>query len=289
MDFMQQSADLSTGKLAYYVAGSGRPLLYLHSAGGVRFTKTLAELAKVNQVFVPVFPGFDGTERHQGVATMRDLAKLAAEFISKIIGGEAIDVIGHSFGGRAAAWLAVDHPKSVGELILECPSGFRPPTVAKPSDDPKIVRQQMFAHPERLPADEKSPQQAAANRKVAASYHKDVDYESELVERLSDIQSLTLVLAGTADGRVPVEADYLLSERIPDCHLIFVYDAAHNIEVDQPDRFLTVVRSFLDRGKAFIVNWGEHAVAGIDASTAVAATSENRETLALDGRDHVHF
>ncbi|MGH7032566.1 MAG: alpha/beta fold hydrolase [Stellaceae bacterium] len=118
---MQQSADLSTGKLAYYVAGSGRPLLYLHSAGGVRFTKTLAELAKVNQVFVPVFPGFDGTERHQGVATMRDLAKLAAEFIGKIIGGEAIDVIGHSFGGRAAAWLAVDHPTWVGELILDCP------------------------------------------------------------------------------------------------------------------------------------------------------------------------
>ena len=95
-------------------------------------------------------------------------------------------------------------------------------------------------------------------------------------------------LAGTSDGRVPVEADYLLSERIADCHLIFVYDAAHNIEVDQPDRFLTVVRSFLDRGKAFIVNWGEHAVAGIDASTA-SSTSGNRETLALDGRDHVHF
>jgi len=91
-----------------------------------------------------------------------------------------------------------------------------------------------------------------------------------------------LDLLATADAIV-------LSERIPDCHLIFVYDAAHNIEVDQPDRFLTVVRSFLDRGKAFIVNWGEHAVAGIDASTAASGSSTSRETLALDSRDHVHF
>jgi pimeloyl-ACP methyl ester carboxylesterase len=289
MDFTQQSAKLSTGNLTFHVAGSGRPLLYLHSAGGVRFTKPLAELAKVNQVFVPVMPGFDGTETHPGIATMRDLANLAAEFIATVIDGEAIDVIGHSFGGRAAAWLAVDHPKLVGELVLECPSGFRPPTVARPSDDPKVVHQQMFAHPEKLPANEKSPQQAAANRKAAAAYHKDVDYESELAERLRDIQSLTLVLAGTLDGRVPVEAGYLLCNRIPDCHLVYIYDAAHNIEVDQPDRFAIVVRSFLDRGKAFIVNWGEHGVAGIDANVTASANPVGREALSLDGRDHVHF
>lgn len=288
MSFIQREAGLSTGKLPYYVAGDGRPLLYLHSAGGVRMTSTLAALAQVNQVYIPVVPGFDGTERHPGVDSMRAVAGLAAEFVRDVIKEQPVDVIGHSFGGRTAAWLAVDHPDVVGQLVLECPSGFRPPSSPKPSDDPAVVRRHMFAHPEKLPASEKTPQQAAANQKAAAAYNKSVDYEEELVARLPGIKSLTLILAGTEDGRVPADASYLLRNRIPDSQLVFVYDAAHNVEVDQPERFMAVVRSFLDRGKAFIVNWGDHAVAGVDVDRKAGAAS--RDALQIDPKsDHLHF
>lgn len=288
MSFIQRDAALSTGKVTYHVAGDGRPLLYLHSAGGVRMTSTLASLAQVNQVFALVVPGFDGTESHPGVDTMRAVAGLAAEFVREVIKEKPVDVIGHSFGGRTAAWLAVDHPDVVAQLVLECPSGFRPPSSPKPSDDPAVVRRHMFAHPEKLPANQKPPEQAAANQKAAARYNRSVDYEEALVARLADIQSLTLILAGTEDGRVPPEASYLLRNRIPDSQLIFVYDAAHNVEVDQPERFMSVVRSFLDRGKAFIVNWGDHKVAGVDVDRKAA--EPGREALTVDPKsDHLHF
>src|SRR5947199_256990 len=51
---------LSTGELTYFVAGEGRTILYLHAAGGVRWTRVLEGLAKWFRLTVPVIPGFDG-------------------------------------------------------------------------------------------------------------------------------------------------------------------------------------------------------------------------------------
>ena len=42
----EHSVRLSSGELTYLRAGSGRPLLYLHPAGGVRRSKGLEGLAQ---------------------------------------------------------------------------------------------------------------------------------------------------------------------------------------------------------------------------------------------------
>src|SRR5262245_5089273 len=43
---------LSTGTVPYFVLGDGRPLLYLHAAGGPQFTPFLEGLAQTHRVFV---------------------------------------------------------------------------------------------------------------------------------------------------------------------------------------------------------------------------------------------
>jgi len=35
----ERGVSLSTGELSYFAAGEGRPILYLHPAGGVRWTR----------------------------------------------------------------------------------------------------------------------------------------------------------------------------------------------------------------------------------------------------------
>src|SRR4030095_2364787 len=45
---------LATGELTYFHAGGGKPLLYLHPAGGVRRSKVLARLGQSESAFVPV-------------------------------------------------------------------------------------------------------------------------------------------------------------------------------------------------------------------------------------------
>src|SRR5258708_19417961 len=80
-----RKVSLSTGELTYFVAGEGRTILYLHPAGGVRWTRVLEGLAKSFALHVPVMPGFDGTSAHGSVKSMRGLAKLMGEFIDKVI------------------------------------------------------------------------------------------------------------------------------------------------------------------------------------------------------------
>lgn len=124
MSVNHMNATLSTGPLPYWVIGEGRPLLYLHAAGGPQISPFLEELARSHRVLMPIAPGFEGTPFHPAVKTVRDLAGLYAEFAQAVI-GTACDVMGHSFGGWTALWLAVSHSDCVDQLVLEAPAGLR--------------------------------------------------------------------------------------------------------------------------------------------------------------------
>ena len=57
--------------------------------------------------------------------------------------------------------------------------------------------------------------------------------ESELLARLSEIETPTLVLFGVEDQLIPSENGRLYVERMPDCHLLYVYAAGHLIAQDE--------------------------------------------------------
>ena len=65
--FKKRTADLPSGPVTYHIAGDGPPVLYFHSAGGIRFTYALDELAKNFRIHMFVAPGFDGTPAHDGI------------------------------------------------------------------------------------------------------------------------------------------------------------------------------------------------------------------------------
>lgn len=252
-----RKVSLSTGELTYFVAGEGRPILYLHPAGGVRWTHVLSGLARSFALHVPVMPGFDGTGAHGTVKSMPGLAKLMGEFVDKVIGGPS-DVIGCSFGGCVALWLAAEHPDRVGHLVLECPAVFRPKG-SRPMDA-ESLRKLLFLHPEKLLPESKPAEQEVANRKMLPYYRAPDDPDSELLEKVASMDKLTLILHGTADRMIPKESVQLLKSRLPHSYLVYVWDAAHAIEVDQPERMLSVLTSFLERSEGFMVNWGTLAV-----------------------------
>ena len=57
--FEKRTAELSSGSVTYHVAGDGPPVLYFHSAGGIRYTYALDELAKDYRIHMMVAPGFE--------------------------------------------------------------------------------------------------------------------------------------------------------------------------------------------------------------------------------------
>jgi pimeloyl-ACP methyl ester carboxylesterase len=257
MQLQPRKVSLSTGELTYFVAGEGRPIVYLHPAGGVRWTPVLEGLAKSFALHVPVMPGFDGTEVHGAVKSTQGLAILIGEFIDKVIGGPS-DLMGCSFGGCVALWLAAERPDHVDHLVLECPAVFRSKLV-RPADA-ETLNKLLFLHPEKLPPGSKSPEQEVATRKMLRHYRGSDDTDAELLGKIASIDKLTLILHGTADRLIPKESVQLLKSRLPRSYLVYVWDAAHAIEVDQPERMLALVESFLQRSEGFMVNWGTLAV-----------------------------
>ena len=255
MSFQENTVELSSGPLAYHVAGDGPPVIHMHAASGFRATAALAALAQSFRIYAPVTPGFDGTATHDGVASMEALARLEAEFADTVI-GETTDVIGHSFGGWRATWYTVLHPQKVGQLVLECPAGFREEGVGGLSPDPEELQRRLYAHPEKVPPKTKPESMVTRNREMLAHYHGGKAKDDALVDRLNEIEVLTLILHGTKDGAIPISSPRLLKRLIPRAFLIYVYDAAHAIEVDQPEYFTGLVSDFLTRGEAFLVNPG---------------------------------
>jgi len=224
-----------------------RPLVYLHPAGGVRPTKVLEKL-KPHQ---PVFPGFDGTPTDPKITSRKELAQWVARKIETI--GQPCDVMGCSFGGAVALWLAIQRPDLVDHLVLECPAGLQ--TIdAKLRADPNEFRKALFVHPEKALPVSKTREVEAENRRMLTHYGAEDGKDSELLERISEVKSQTLILHGTEDRIIGRESMQLLKSRLAKSFLVYVWDAAHNIEVDQPERMLQLVEGFLERSEAFVVN-----------------------------------
>jgi pimeloyl-ACP methyl ester carboxylesterase len=78
--------------------------------------------------------------------------------------------------------------------------------------------------------------------------------DAGLERRLSEVTAPTLVLVGTRDDAAATEAARRVKERVPDCHLVFVYDAGGAIAAERPEAFAEVVSDFLERHEAFVIS-----------------------------------
>jgi pimeloyl-ACP methyl ester carboxylesterase len=232
-----------------------RPLVYLHPAGGLRRTPVLEDLSGLRELHTPVFPGFDGTPTNPKFNSRKDLGRFVGEFIDREIRGPC-DVMGSSFGGAVALWLALERPELVDHLVLEAPAGLQTidPVLRK---DPRAFRAALLAHPENLAAETKTLEVQVRNRKMLAHYGAEDGRDAELVERLGEIAHATLILQGTEDRVITAASARLLKRSLRRAYLVYVWDAAHNIEVDQPRRCSALVKAFLERSEAFVVNRGK--------------------------------
>jgi pimeloyl-ACP methyl ester carboxylesterase len=258
MSTIRAEVKLSTGTLPYFVLGEGRPLLYLHAAGGAMISSFLERLSASHRIYAPIAPGFDGTPVHEAVNGIRGLANLYAEFAKTVI-KTPCDAMGHSFGGWTVLWLAAEHADLVEQIVLEAPGGLRFGQQAGPPLDPAEARRRLYAYPEKAKGLIKPPEVAAANMQAFARYHGGILVDQDLLARLPSIRARALIVLATKDEIIPAMAGRVLKEKLPASHLTYVYDAAHAIEVDQPERMLRLVKAFLERGEAYIVNFGDTA------------------------------
>ena len=86
------------------------------------------------------------------------------------------------------------------------------------------------------------------------------DRDPDLERQLPGLAIPTLVLFGTADRVIPPDMGHIYKELMPNCHLVFVYDAGHAISTDRPEAFTEVVTDFLERHEAFVISRTETVI-----------------------------
>jgi pimeloyl-ACP methyl ester carboxylesterase len=198
-------------------------------------------------------PGFGDSPEN---TVSRDLPELAATMVkaARELGLDRFGLWGTSFGGKTALWLAAAEPQRVDALVLEAPAAIRPPGTRRPSGSPEEITRRLYAHPERMPPLPAVDPAVQAKTAVLVERLIGPGRDPDLEARMPRLAVPTLVLFGTMDRVIRPEIGHLYKELLPNCHLVFVYDAGHAIAAERPEAFAEVAADFLERREAFVIS-----------------------------------
>ena len=244
---------------AIWPRGTGPPLVHLHGAGGLRLTPGHDLLSRQFRIVALEMPGFGTSSENTRTRSQAELAATMAKAVDKL-GFDKFNLMGTSFGGKTALWLAAQHPDRVEALVLEAPAAIRPEGSEPPSGSPEEMARRLYAHPERvtLPPPPDPAVRAQTGRLVARLRGPDRDPDLEVL--LATLAVPTLVLFGTLDRVIPPEMGRHYKMLLPNCNLVLVYDAGHAISTDRPEAFAEVVGDFVERREAFVISRNETVI-----------------------------
>jgi pimeloyl-ACP methyl ester carboxylesterase len=251
--FREGVVDADGFRIRFVQAGDGPPLVHLHGAGGLRLTPGHDLLSRQFRVIAFEMPGFGNSPENEQTRDMPQLAATMAK-AAEALGLDSFNLLGTSFGGKTALWLASQQPQRVEALVLEAPAAIRPAGSEPPTGSPQEMARRLFAHPERVaPLPAVDPAVRAKTARLVARL-RGPDRDGELEARLPGLTIPTLVLFGTLDRVIPSSMGHVYKELMPNCHLVFVYDAGHAISTDRPEAFTEVVADFIERHEAFVIS-----------------------------------
>ena len=246
-------AEVAGCSLHYVELGGGPVVVYLHGGGGFRFDeRTFTALAEHYRLLIPSMPGFDDSTPGT-TASIEDVADVVAEFIREVGGGRA-HVIGESFGGGVATWLAIRHPEVVETLVLAAPSGLRDENCLTPSQlSPAEVYTYLYGGSPQQAASSKPAEMVRRNRANSDRLHGSrPEFDQALYDRLPEIEAPTLVMWGTADRLIPPSHTRYYAERVPRVELVLLEGAPHVLSAAVPEGFLPPVLKLLAGGAAAV-------------------------------------
>lgn len=245
------------GGVAVTITEYGTPAdsgaLVLHGgAGPGSVTGFAASLAQHSYVVVPTHPGFDGTPRPDDFDSIGDLATAYLDLIDTL-GLTSVMVAGNSIGGWIASEMGLrDNHGRIRALVLLAAVGItpRPPLeIADPAViGPVRTGELAFFKPELRPdpaalSDEQKAV-AGANQRTQAVYAAG-NHDPRLRRRLHRITVPVLVLAGEADGIVPLEYERDLAAAFPRATFRSIPEAGHFPHLEQPGAVLGALGAFV--------------------------------------------
>ena len=231
------------------------PILVLHGWGWPISSSqwiTVKELLEKAgyAVFLPDLPGFGKTPSPKEPWMIDDYVEWVKNFceennLSKIF------LLGHSFGGSAAAKFSIKYPERVRKLILVDSAGIRRKRLQKEIQKKiahflnhfsflpfygfvrKIAYRTLFRHSDYL----------LTEGVMKETYLKVLG--EDISDIFSDISVPALLIWGEKDGITPLAHAYFMKEKIPGAELHIIPNVRHNPHREAPGVLAEKIKEFI--------------------------------------------
>ena len=276
MRLEEQTIEVQGLSTRYLTAGEGPPLLLLHGLGdnALDWRWVIPALAHSYRVYAPDLPGSGGSAKPDTDYSPAFFTRFIAAFLDTL-GVERAAVVGNSLGGLIGLRLAMAEPDRVVALGLVSSAGLgrevsyalrslalpgygklavawgkrRPGAAQRALGRATLIFRRPWRAPwkwikeqyqlARLPGFLEA-QLAIVRAQVGLRGQREV-----LVDRLSQLERPTLVVWGTHDRVLPYSQAQEAVARLQSGTLELIPDCGHSPQVEQPERFASILRRFL--------------------------------------------
>jgi pimeloyl-ACP methyl ester carboxylesterase len=252
----EETIKVSGRNIRLFRGGAGPQLLFLHDSFSPSWLPIHEKLAAEFEVFVPIHPGFAGSEDHfEEFEEMEDLVFHYLD-LCEAIGLRRPVVAGASFGGWIAAEWAIRYSDSLSKLILIDALGLRVDGVLAVdilSLDAAAMRQTLFLDPTSSLALGTIPDMPKAEaivstilaRRALARFGWQFPDNPRLTRYLYRVKVPTLILWGERDGFVSVAHGQAYHDGIAGSELVVVPNAGHLPHIESPETCAQTMLEFL--------------------------------------------
>ena len=255
-------------------AGSGQAVLLLHGSGAgvsgwANWRGLIPELSKNWRVIAPDLVGFGYTETPADFS-FRFLDSWVDQMFAVMdaLGVERAHIVGNSFGGALALWMARRAPERTGRLVLMGPGGWPAPVgpelaalwAYKPSVEAMRGAMSVMAFNQGLITDELVEMRYRATLRAGAQeifervfpepHQRWLDAQVLPIGALQAITNEVLLIHGRDDRVVPLDVSLNLHRNLPNSQLHSIAKCGHWTMVEHARRFRQLVENFLDEEHA---------------------------------------
>jgi pimeloyl-ACP methyl ester carboxylesterase len=260
-DIADHPTDIAGARIELIERGSGRPLLLLHPAIGIKGSdQAIDRLARSFRVLAPSHPGFGRSELPRGMNTVDDLAYFYLDLMDALDLREVV-LAGLSFGGWIAAEIAIKSTARVSHLVLADAVGIKLGdrehrdiadifTTRQDEIDRLAYHDPKVGAVDHTTITDDDALIMFRNREATALFAwSPYMYDPKLAGRLHRIRVPTLLLWGASDRVVSPDYGRAYGARIPGAQFELIDEAGHYPHLERPDLFAQKIIDFVARAQ----------------------------------------
>jgi pimeloyl-ACP methyl ester carboxylesterase len=269
----EHGAEINGQQLRYLQTGSGPPVVLVHGLLGGAFCWrfNVPAISKRHTTLAVDLPGFGENDAPRHLDCSMETQALRLASLLEKLKLEQVDVVGSSWGGAVALFLAAIS-RRVRSLVLAAPvnpwSDFGDGRIqflngrlggtllrlAMPISRPfhRTALERMYGDPGRVPPGTLEGYSRLLMRpgrvhnilNTLGNWEKD---RAALRGAISRVQARSLLIWGTRDGAVDLKSSEALMRALPGCERALIEGAGHLPFEETPDEFNRLVLDFLER------------------------------------------